>query len=50
MQNIRVELQVLVADLNRTLADPTQAWDIALADFQSDLTHLITKGAANGFQ
>lgn len=39
----RIEIIRAAADLISTLADPTQAWDIALADFEHAMEQ-VTNG------
>jgi hypothetical protein len=38
---VRVQVVALAADLNRTLSDPTQAWDIAVVDFNDAINQLM---------
>ena len=37
---IRARVVALAEDLLRTLSDPTQAWDIAVADFEYEIDRL----------
>lgn len=37
----RERVVALVADLTETLSDPTQAWDIAVADFNHEVDRLV---------
>jgi len=39
--SVREQVVALVADLAQTLSDPTQAWDIAVADFNYDVNRLV---------
>ena len=38
---IREKVIALVADLAATISDPTQAWDIAVADFNYEVDRLV---------
>jgi len=41
MSGIREKVVALVAELADTLSDPTQAWDIAVADFEYGVKQLL---------